>query len=258
MLTCLTLSNSTYVIAEERLIDNTTITSQFFSKKTLDLTTIRGKHLASYNYSLHKLPSRERSYSQRIDGHATILLKSPDEVDACFAVYNEESSSRSKYISADKKHHLDKYEQRFLLGASGKWSVKGNILTIELTQSWKNSCVKNEDSLNEQFKLNLKCINISISSQITDHILACHINPEHYFLKKLLMSIDHSGNLTPFSFKKLPGISKPVTSDEQWLLLGKPPGLIIQSQEGRRSNKAEVQFIHTPVSLSEKKFIQKR
>ena len=133
-----------------------------------------GKYAGRYYFSIDKIWQREISLHRTIQGDAHVELSADQSVAACFTIRWEESSSRGRFITRDRKTHYSTKKEDIVLRADGHWSRESeNTLRVKLGKGRLHSCedLTADNSEDIDIGLTLKCLSPS-----------CERTPQQFFL----------------------------------------------------------------------------
>jgi hypothetical protein len=219
-----------------------------------------GSYSGAYDYSKEQFQTREIHFWDSIKGDAQITLRENGEVVACFGVLSKSSHSMSKYVPGQNENKNEYTEDRWLLGARGRWEAVNELseIRIHLGRSWFDSCGEKEGEPLTQESFNLKCVLIGENHGLYQDTLACMVEGYHSMLKKITLSSMDSQTAVPYALQQRQVKQSLSSLGEPWILLGKKPGLMIHSKQDHRMNKAELSFKKKQKKFAERNYWGKK
>ncbi len=216
-----------------------------------------GKYVASYQFSMHRYPTREIYISSSIRGHSRLELMTDGSATACFAVKKNVHSSESRYSSYDGKDHYNDRESRALIGAGGKWLTNDNRVRVVLDRTWRHSCeLVDEDRVSDE-AMELDCILIEKNDRLPVTTLACKLEEPDYYVDEISMNTADSPRSGPFAYRNESMDGMSIERGNPWILMGAEPGLHVKSEDGRRAIFPGVTFTVGAAAFLEEHFIPK-
>ena len=139
--------------------------------------------------------------------------------------------------------------------ATGDWSKNSHgSIHIKLTKSQRTTCEDPNKTNLDKINIEFMCITIMKNHTLPVGVLACRLENNHYFLKKISINPAESKRAGPYTFQGLYHGHYTYDEGKNWLLLGSDPGLKITSVDGRRNISPRVKFTPATVTIHEKDY----
>jgi hypothetical protein len=189
----------------------------------------------SGEFGQRKFITRERTVSNAVESRTVIELLEGGKMTACFAGNKDEHTSVSRYESRDGEDHEYDHDERWLLGATGSWSIVDGRARVLLTEVRQGTCTPDIPQTGFELPFELTCVLLGPGENVPVRIMACRLDKEPGWLSPAGLDLGKSSNVGPWSFRFTTG--GPTDNQEPngpWLLLASGDGIHVKSTDERR------------------------